>query len=147
MFRAAERRFGVDHPVLSEQEPSPGGKGLGLSEPCQISVKVELAVLERSLETSRELAAKHAREHLDGKKEGVARLDPARAIGRQTTGRNDAMDMRVQAKFLVPGVQNAEEADLRAEMFGIAGDFQKGFRTGAKQKIVDDLFVLQSQWC
>ena len=57
------------------------------------------------------------------------------------------MDMRVKAKFLVPGVENAEETDLRAEMFGIAGEFEKGFRTGAKQKIVDDLLVLQSQWC
>ena len=56
------------------------------------------------------------------------------------------MDMRVKAEFLIPGVQHAEEADLRAEMFGIAGDFQKGFRTGAKQEIVDGLLVLQSQW-
>jgi hypothetical protein len=32
-------------------------------------------------------------------------------------------------------------------MFGIAGDFQKGLGTGAKQKIVDDLLVLHSQWC
>jgi hypothetical protein len=30
-------------------------------------------------------------------------------------------------------------------MLGIACDFQKGFRTGAKQKIVDDLLVLQDQ--
>ena len=57
------------------------------------------------------------------------------------------MDMRVKAKFLIPGVQHAEEADFRAEMSGIAGDFQKGFGTGAKQKIVDDLLVLHSQWC
>ncbi len=57
------------------------------------------------------------------------------------------MDMRVQAKFLVPGVENAEEANLRAQMFGIAGDFQKGFGAGAKQKIVDDLLVLQNKWC
>jgi hypothetical protein len=110
-------------------------------------VKVELAVLEGSFKTSDELAAKHATEHLDGKKESIAWLDPARAIGRQTTGGNDAMDMRVKAKFLVSGVENAEEANLSAEMFGIASDFQKGFRTGAKQKIIDDLLVLQSQWC
>jgi len=54
------------------------------------------------------------------------------------------MDMRVKAQFLVPGVENAEEADLRAEVPGIAGDFQKGFRTGAKQEIVDDLLVLRA---
>src|SRR5258708_39434622 len=30
-------------------------------------------------------------------------------------------------------------------MLGIACDFQKGFRAGAKQEIVDDLLVLQHQ--
>jgi hypothetical protein len=99
------------------------------------------------LETSGELAAKHAREHLDGKKESRVRRDPARAIGRQTTGWDDAMDVRVKTKFLAPGVENTAEANRSAEMFGIASDFQKGFRAGAKQKIVDELFVLQSQWC
>jgi hypothetical protein len=32
-------------------------------------------------------------------------------------------------------------------MFGIVSDFEKGFRTGAKQKVVDQLLVLQGQWC
>ena len=86
-------------------------------------MKVELVILERSFETRDELAAKHASEHFDGKKKSIAWLDPARAIGRQATGGNDAMDMRVKAKFLVPGMENAEETDLSAEMFGIAGDF------------------------
>ena len=54
------------------------------------------------------------------------------------------MDMGVESKFLIPGVQHTEEADLRAEMLGIAGDFEKGFRTGTKQKIVDDLLVLRA---
>ena len=57
------------------------------------------------------------------------------------------MNMRVEPEFLIPGVQHTEEADLRAEMLGIAGNFEKGFRTGAKQKIVNDLLVPQSQCC
>ena len=55
------------------------------------------------------------------------------------------MDMRVKFEFLTRAVQHAEEADFRAEMLGIACDFQKGFRTGAKQEIVEDLLVLQHQ--
>jgi hypothetical protein len=51
----------------------------------------------------------------------------------------------VKFKFLSPGVQHAEEADFCTEMLGIARDFQKGFRTGAKQEIVNDLLVLQDQ--
>ena len=53
--------------------------------------------------------------------------------------------MRVHFEFLTPGVQHAEEADLCTEMFGIVSDFEKGFRTGAKQEIVNDLLVLQRQ--
>jgi hypothetical protein len=54
------------------------------------------------------------------------------------------MDMRVKAELLIPGVQHAEEADLGAQMPGVASDIQKSFRAGTKQKIVDDLPVLQS---
>ena len=54
--------------------------------------------------------------------------------------------MRVQFEFLSPAVQHAEEADFRTAMLGIARDFQKGFRTGAKQEIVEHLLVLQDQW-
>jgi hypothetical protein len=55
------------------------------------------------------------------------------------------MDMRVKFEFLTPAVQHAEEADFRAEMLGIACDFQKGFRAGAKQEVVEELLVLQHQ--
>jgi len=56
------------------------------------------------------------------------------------------MHMGMKSELLIPGVQHAEETDFRAEMSGIASGFEKSFRTGAKQKIVDDLLVLQSQW-
>jgi hypothetical protein len=43
-------------------------------------------------------------------------------------------------------VQHAEEANVCAEVSGIASDFEKGFGTGAEQEIVEDLLVLQDQW-
>ena len=49
----------------------------------------------------------------------------------------------MEPEFLIPGVQHTEEADLGAKMFPVAGDFEKGFRTGAKQNIIDDFLVLQ----
>jgi hypothetical protein len=52
----------------------------------------------------------------------------------------------VKTKLLIPGIQHAEETDLRAEVSRIACNFKKGFDTGAKQKIVDGLLVLQSEW-
>src|SRR5271169_5336421 len=56
------------------------------------------------------------------------------------------MNVRMNFEFLAPGVQHAEEANLCAEVSGIASHFEKGFGTGAEQKIVEDLLVLQHQW-
>src|SRR5262249_20993205 len=99
MLWASEQTLRVDHPVLSEQWSQPGSKGFRLSEELQVSVKVELAVPKGTLERFVELAAKDSAKHLDGKKEIVAWFDPARAIGRQPTGRYHAMDMRVTFEF------------------------------------------------
>ena len=145
MLWASERTFRVDHPVLSEQWSEPRRKDFRLSEELQVSMKVELAVMKGALERFAELAAKGSAKHLDGKKGVVAWFDPACAIGGQPTGRHHAVYMRVKFEFLSPAVQHAEEADFRTEMLGIARDFPKGFRTGAKQEIVEHLLVLQDQ--
>ena len=44
------------------------------------------------------------------------------------------------------GMQHTEEANLCTEVSRMASDFEKGFGTGAEQKIVEDLLVLQNQW-
>lgn len=49
-------------------------------------MKAELAILEGAFECLVELAAEDGTEHFDGKKEVVAGFDPARAIGRESTG-------------------------------------------------------------
>ncbi len=56
------------------------------------------------------------------------------------------MDMGMEPELLIPGMQHGEEADFRAKVFRIASDFEKCFRTGVEQQIVDDFLVLQSQW-
>jgi hypothetical protein len=43
-------------------------------------------------------------------------------------------------------MQHTEEADLCPKVSRIAGHFEEGFRTDTKQKIVEDLLVLQDQW-
>ncbi|HET7442999.1 MAG TPA: hypothetical protein VFJ47_16980 [Terriglobales bacterium] len=67
-------------------------------------------------------------------------------IERKATGGSDTMNMGMKSELLAPSVQDTKEADLCTEVFGVARDFQKGFGTGAKQKIVDELVVLQDQW-
>ena len=43
-------------------------------------------------------------------------------IGRQTTGRHDAMHVRMADQGLAPRVEDAQHADLRAEMPRVGGD-------------------------
>ena len=83
---------------------------------------------------------------LTGRKKSLREFDPTRAIGGEATGRHHAMYMGMEFEFLTPGMQHAEETDFCAEMFWIACNFDKCFRTGAKQEIVYGLLVLQRQW-
>ena len=55
------------------------------------------------------------------------------------------MHVRVMFEFLIPGVEHTEEADLRAEMFGIASDFEESCGTGLQQEMVQESFVLQGE--
>ena len=63
----------------------------------------------------------------------------------QSAGWNDAVNVGMMLELLIPGVQNAEESDLRAQMFWVAGDLKQCLRTGLKQEAVDLAFVLQRQ--
>jgi hypothetical protein len=53
--------------------------------------------------------------------------------------------MRMMLQLLIPGVQDAEESDLSAEMLGIAGDLEQRFCAAAKQQVIHYFLVLQSQ--
>jgi len=76
----------------------------------------------------------------------VAGAHPAGVIKGEATSRHDTMDMRMSVERLAPGMQDTEEADLCAEVAGIASDFPQRFSTGAEQEIVEDFLVLQHQW-
>ena len=65
---ATEGTFQVHHPVLSIEWPQPGGEDLGLRKKLQVSLEVELAILESLLESVDELAAKNFPQHFLGKK-------------------------------------------------------------------------------
>ena len=142
---AAEGWLGVDYPVFAKQRSQPGGEEFGLRERRQIPGKVQLASLKGQLESVDELAAKHPPEHGNGEKEARVRSNPAGVIEREPAGRNNAVDMRMNLKLLVPGVEHTEKADLSSEMFGVASDFEKSFCASTKQQTIDRFFVLQSQ--
>jgi hypothetical protein len=72
-------------------------------------------------------------------------MDPAGVIWGQTSGWDEAVDMRVSEQVLAPGMQDGEESDLGAQVLGIGGYLEKRFRTGAEQEVIEDLFILQHQ--
>lgn len=127
------------------ERPQPSGEGLRLRQKLQVSVEVELAILKSLFECVDELAAKEFTQHFLGQEIVVAGTNPAGAIRREAASRNDTMHMRMSAELLAPRMQDAEEANLCAEVSRIASDFQQGFGAGAEQEIVNDLFVLQHQ--
>jgi hypothetical protein len=53
--------------------------------------------------------------------------------GSETAGGQHAVDMGMMLQSLVPGMQHAEETDLRTEVTRIAGDLQQGLSTGVKE--------------
>jgi hypothetical protein len=110
-------------------------------------MEMQLATLEGLLEPNDELATKNSRQHLEGKEETILRFYLVRVIETQPASGNDAMHMGMQGELLTPGMQDAEEANFRAEVPGIASHFQKSFRTGAKQQAIEKFFVLQRQAC
>jgi hypothetical protein len=103
-------------------------------------------LLESSLQAGDELAAEDATENVNGQEEGIAGMDPLLAVGRETSGRDDTVEVGMSQQVLSPGMEYREESDLGPQMSGIAGNFQKGFRAGAKQEVIEDLLVLQRQW-
>ncbi len=143
---ATEGTLQIDHPILSVKGPEPSGEGFGLCQKLEVPVEVELALLKGLFESVDELAAKEFTQHFLGQEVVVAGAHPAGVIGREATSRHDTMHVGVSGELLAPRMQDTEEADLGAEVSGIASDFPQRFGTGAEQEIVEDSLVLQHQW-
>ena len=118
-----------------------------MSEGLQGAVEAKLALTEVAFQSNDKLTAKNLSEHRNGKKEARMRWNPMRVIERQSAGGHHTMGVWVMFEFLIPGVKHAKEADLGAEMFGIASDFEEGFGTNLEQEVVQDLLVLQGERC
>ena len=67
------------------------------------------------------------------------------AIKRETASGNHAMQVRMMAQLLAPGMKHREKTNLCAQLFGIGGELQQCLRGALEQQIVDDSFILQRQ--
>jgi hypothetical protein len=64
----------------------------------------------------------------------VAGGEPAGVVRSEAASGEHAVDMMLQA--LVPGMEHAEEADLGAEVSGIASDLKRGRGAGVERPVM-----------
>jgi len=132
MFCSAERALGIDHPIGTEQRTQHGGECLGRLKRDKRTVKTEPSGSVKLAQARHEFAAEHAAEDLHRQEEVVPCGNPAGVVRGQAAGRYDTVDMRVMKQLLIPGMQYAEEPDLRAQVARMAGDLEQGFGAGPK---------------
>ena len=132
--RSAEGRLRVDDPVRLEERID---EGVPLRRVAQVlggAGEIEFVPGVRAPERVDKLPAKDPTEDLHGQEEaGVLRLDPALVIGREAAGRHDAVHVRMADQGLSPGVEDAQHADLGAEMSRIGGDLAERRRARLKE--------------
>ena len=69
--------------------------------------------------------------------------NPSLMVGRESAGRDHAVDMRMEQQVLSPCVEDGEEADLGAQMFRVGGHLQQRLRAGCEQQVVE----CDAGWC
>ena len=133
MFCPAERRLGVDDPVLTEELLEETVEAIGLGEVDEQAVELELVLVKEKLEPGGELAAKDAAEYADGQEETWRGGDPAGVILSQAASRNDAVDVWMMLEVLAPAMEYAEQTDVGSEMLRVSRDFKHARGTGSKE--------------
>ena len=99
------------------------------------------------LQSFDELTAKDFTEYSLGEKERASWVYPVRVIPRDATSGDDAVHVGVMLQLLIPGVEDAEESDLGAEMPGVRGNLINVSGARAKQQVIDHFFILQGERC
>src|SRR6266567_2147518 len=135
--RPAESWLGVDPPIVSMEAAQKFAELCLIGQRGGRSGTTQLLTTVETLEAGDELAPEDSAEHLHGeKKAGIARMHPTAVIVRDASRRDDAVNMRMGEQILSPGVENAEDTDLRAEVLRIRRNFQEGGGSGGEQEVV-----------
>ena len=142
---AAKGRLRVDHPRLTIERSEKRAKGGLRGQRLQGTRKREPSFAKRLAQAGDEFPAKDLPQHLDGEKEARARVDPPRAIGRETASGHDTVDMRMMLQALPPRVEDHQPADRGAEALRVGGDLEQRRRRGAEQEVVHDALVRQRE--
>ena len=113
-LRPGQRRLGVDHPLRllqSREQLAPGSRAApAVALPLQAQTLLDSGLPQRG----QERAPKQPAEDTHGQEEALGTGDPRRAIQRETSRGDQAMDVRMMVQCLAPSMQDAEKADLSA---------------------------------
>jgi hypothetical protein len=91
----------------------------------EVTGEAERCLAKSLLEVAQESFAEAAAEEPHGEEERrLAARDPARAIGREASTRNDAMQVWMQVKILTPGMEDSKETDGGAQESRVRRSFQ-----------------------
>jgi len=143
-FGAVKGRLAIDDPLLMVKRSPEDLKGGRFFEMSDTTREDEIPCLEAFIEMVEELPPKQCGHHPDGYEEPFAARYPS-TIGGQTSPGDHAMDMGVVHEVLSPGVKDRHEPDPSAEVLRILCKVPKRFRDRAKQEVVDDLLIHDSQ--
>jgi len=94
--------------------------------------------VERASERVEVLATEDLGEGADGEEKAGRRGDPARAVGGEGASRDDAVQVEVLRQILPPGVQDGRDAEVAAEMAGIAAEGGERVGGGAEEEGVEE---------
>ena len=137
LSRSTKGRLGIDHPLDPAQLAQPAGEGGGFGECCKPAEEAEFSGRECGTQPVEEQAAEEPREDAHRQEEAGATGDPARPVEGWSAAWHDAMNMRMMAQVLPPGVEHCDEAGLGAEMLRIGGDRAHRLGRGAEQDCVN----------
>jgi len=71
--------------------------------------------------------------------------DPAQSIGSQSRAGDNVVDVQMEPKLARPGLKNAQETQLGAEVFGSGGDILEGAGAFLEEQIIERLLVLPEE--
>jgi hypothetical protein len=134
-FGAIEGGFAVDKPPLGVEVFSEGFELFGIFEMTETIGKDQFLFFEGIFEKTEDLASEQGRDHPDGKKKSSTGWFPG-AIGRESTPRDDTVEVGMIHEVLTPGMENTDYAYGCTEMFRVVCEFGKCFGDRTEKKIV-----------
>jgi len=125
VFGPGEGGLAVDDPGLGAEGLEPGGECRGLGQGGQAPGELQSALVEGPPQTGEIAAAEDLRQGANGEQEVGVRGNPTGAIPGEGAPGDDAVDMNVLGEGLPPGVEDSGDAEVAAEMPGVAPEAQE----------------------